>query len=254
MRTSWWALFGVACLAGPAAAQTADEIIAKYVQAVGGLDKIHAVQTLRRTGKYLGGGGFEAAVKQENKRTNQVREEFLLQDLVGINAYDGKVGWKVEPWDGKKDPEALGEEEMKSILEDADFDGPLIDYKKKGYKVELAGSDEIEGTDVYRLQVTYPNGTVQDYSIDKDTYVPIKIDTRRMVRGAERAYETTVGDYKQVAGWYLPFSIETNVKGSSDKTQVVFDKIEANVPLDDSRFHRPGAAGAGSGKLPASKP
>src|SRR5262249_8987905 len=104
MRTRLWALFGVACLATPAAAQTADEIMAKYLQAVGGLDKIHAVQTLRRTGKYLGGGGFEAAVTQENKRTNQVREEFLLQDLVGINAYDGKVGWKVEPWNGKKDP------------------------------------------------------------------------------------------------------------------------------------------------------
>ena len=253
MRNSLWALVAVACLAGPAAAQTADDIIAKYVQAVGGLDKIHAVQTLRRTGKYIGGGGFEAAVTQENKRTNQVREEFLLQDLVGINAYDGKVGWKVEPWDGKKDAESLGEEELKSILEDADFDGPLVDYKKKGYKVELAGSDEIEGTDVFRLQVTYPNGTVQDYSIDKDTYVPIKIDTRRMVRGAERDYETTVGDYKQVAGWYLPFSIETNVKGSPDKTQVVFDKIEANVPLDDARFHRPPAP-ASNGKPKGSKP
>jgi len=201
----------------------------------------------------MGGGGFEAAITQENKRTNQVREEFLLQDLVGINAYDGKVGWKVEPWNGKKDAEALGEEELKSILEDADFDGPLVDYKKKGYQVELAGSDEIEGTDVFRLQVTYPNGTVQDYSIDKDTYVPIKIDTRRMVRGAERAYETTVGDYKQVAGWFLPFSIETNVKGSPDRTQVVFDKIEANVPLDDGRFHRPAAPGSGSGKPAGSK-
>jgi hypothetical protein len=253
MRTSLWAVALVTCLAGSAAAQTADEIIAKYAQAVGGLDKIRAVQTLRRTGKFIGGGGFEAVVTQENKRTNQVREEFLLQDLVGINAYDGKVGWKVEPWDGKKDAESMGEEELKSILEDADFDGPLIDYRKKGYKVELAGSDEIEGTDVFRLQVSYPNGTVQDFSIDKDTYVPIKIDTRRMVRGAERDYETTVGDYKQVAGWYLPFSIETNIKGSSDKTQVVFDKIEANVPLDDARFHRPPVP-VSSGKSQGSKP
>jgi hypothetical protein len=75
-----------------------------------------------------------------------------------------------------------------------------------------------------------------------------------MVRGAERAYETTVGDYKQVAGWFLPFSIETNVKGSPDKTQVVFDKIEANVPLDDARFHRPAAPGSGSGKPQGGKP
>jgi hypothetical protein len=244
MRATLLALAGLALISAPVAAQTTDEIIAKYVSAMGGMDKIKAVQTLRRSGKYVGGGGFEAAVTQENKRSNQVREEFLLQDLVGINAYDGKTGWKVEPWDGKKDPEALGEEELKSIVEDADFDGPLIDYRQKGYRVELAGSDEIEGSDVYKLKVAYPNGTVQYYNIDKDTYAPIKIETKRMVRGAVREYETTVGDYKQVAGWYLPYSYETNVKGSSDKSQVLYDKIEANVPIEDGRFRRPGAAKA----------
>ena len=248
MRATWWFLAGSALITAPASAQTADEIIAKYVAAIGGMDKIQAVQTLHRTGKFVQGGGFEAAVTQDNKRSNQVREEFLLQDLVGINAYDGKSGWKVEPWNGKKDPESLGEEELKSIIEDADFDGPLIDYKKKGYQVGLAGSDDVEGTDVFKLKVTYGNGTVQYYYIDKDTYVPIKIDTKRMVRGEEREYEMTVGDYKAVAGWYLPYSIETNVKGSSGKSQVLYDKIEANVPIDDSRFRRPGAAKAQGAK------
>jgi outer membrane lipoprotein-sorting protein len=242
MRALGWFLAGSVLFAAPTAAQTADEIIAKYVAAIGGMDKIKAVHTLRRTGKFVQGGGFEAAITQENKRTNEVREEFLLQDLVGVNAYDGKSGWKIEPWEGKKDAESLGEEELKSILEDADFDGPLVDYKQKGYRVRLAGTDDIEGTDVYKLEVSYPNGTVQNYYIDQDTYVPIKIDTKRMVRGAEREYEATVGDYKQVAGWYLPYSVETNVKGSPDKSQVIYDRIEANVPLDDSRFHRPGAA------------
>lgn len=248
MRALGWFLAGSVLLAAPAAAQTADEIIAKYVVAIGGMDKIKAVHTLRRTGKYVGGGGFEAAVTQENKRSNEVREEFLLQDLVGVNAYDGKSGWKIEPWNGKKDAESLGEEEMKSILEDADFDGPLIDYKQKGYRVRLAGNDDIEGTDVFKLEVAYPNGTTQNYYIDQDTYVPIKIDTKRMVRGAEREYETTVGDYKQVAGWYLPYSIETIVKGSSDKSQVLYEKIEANVTIDDSRFRRPVAATAQGAK------
>jgi len=239
MRAALLALIGLVLSGVPATAQTADEIIAKYVAAIGGHDKIQAVQTLRRTGKFVGSGGFEAAVAQENKRGNLVREEFLLQDLVGINAYDGKQGWKVEPWEGKKDPEALGEEEMKSILEDSDFDGPLIDYRKKGHRVELAGTDEVEGTDVFKLKVTYANGTVQYYDIDQDTYVPIKIETQRMIRGEQREYETTVGDYKQVAGWYLPYSIETNTKGSSNKSQVLYDKIEANVSIDDRRFHRP---------------
>src|SRR5436853_5781090 len=92
----------VAVFAVPASAQTVDEIVAHYLKTVGGMEKIQAVNTLRRTGKFNGGGGFEATLMQENKRGSSVREEFSLQGMTGINAYDGKTGWKIEPWGGKK--------------------------------------------------------------------------------------------------------------------------------------------------------
>ena len=229
----------VTLFAVPVSAQSVDEIVAHYLKAVGGMEKIQAVNSLRRTGKFNGGGGFEAVIVQENKRGNMVREEFSLQGMTAINAYDGKGGWKIEPWGGKKDPESLGEEEMKSILEDADFDGPLVNYKQKGYKVEFVGRDQFEGTDTFKLKVTKPNGDVYFYYLDTDYYVPIKIDTKRFVRGAEREYETALGDYKEVNGWYLPFSFETNAKGSQDKSKITYEKIEANVMIDDSRFRMP---------------
>src|SRR5438128_4544668 len=244
------ALIAIVAVCGVAASeQTADEIIAHYLQAVGGTDKIQAVHSLRRSGKFIGGGGFEAVILQENKRDASVREEFVLQGMTGINAYDGKTGWKIEPWGGKKDPEALGEEEMKGIVEDADFDGPLVDYKRKGNKVEFVGMDQVEGTDAFKLKLTLANGDVFYYYMDTDYYVPIKIDTKRMIRGAEREYETALGDYKEVAGWYLPHSFETNTKGSQDKQKIVFDKIEANAQIDDGRFHMPVVA-----KSPQQKP
>lgn len=239
MRKIALMLATVGLFALPASAQTVDEILSHYFKTVGGMEKIQAVQTLRRTGKYIGGGGFEAAIIQENRRGSFVRQEFSLQGMTAINAYDGKTGWKIEPWSGKKDPEALGEEEMKSILESADFDGPLVNYKQKGNKVEFIGMDKFEGTDTFKLKVTEPNGDIYVYYLDTDYYVPIKIDTKRLVRGAEREYETALGDYKEVAGWYLPYSFETNTKGSQDKSKVVYEKIEANVSIDDSRFRMP---------------
>src|SRR5436190_2184701 len=121
--------------APPAPAQSADSLIAKYIQACGGMERMQALQTLRRSGKYIGGGGFEAAIVQENKRPNAVRQEFSIQGMTGINAYDGHDGWKIEPWQGKRDPESLGEDEMHGILDDADFDGPLINYQAKGNRV-----------------------------------------------------------------------------------------------------------------------
>ena len=138
----------------PLSAQTADEIVARYVQAVGGMERIQAVQTLRRSGTFYGGGGFEAQLVEENKRPDMVRQEFTFGGMTGVTAYDGKAGWKIEPWGGKKDAESLGEEELKSIIEDADLDGPLVNYQQKGNKVEYVGTEPVEGTDAYKLKVT----------------------------------------------------------------------------------------------------
>ncbi len=243
MRKTLLNLAALAVCTTPLSAQSVDSLVAKYIQASGGLAKIQALQSLRRTGRFTGGGGFEAVVVQENKRPSSVREEFSIQGMTGINAYDGRDGWKIEPWNGKRDPEALGEEEMHSILDDADFDGPLVNYQAKGNRVEFQGVEQIEGSDAYKLKVTRPNGDVSFYYLDTEYYVPIRIDTQRMIRGAPQEYETSLGDYKQVAGVYLPFAYESGPKGSSstDRSKITYDKIEPNVSLENARFTRPGA-------------
>ena len=253
----------VALIAIPLWAQTADDIIAKFVKTTGGMDKINAVKSLRRSGKFTGGGGFEAAVVEEKKRPNMIRQEFVIQGMVGVTAFDGSKGWKIEPWQGKKDAEPLGEEEMKSIVEDSDFEGPLVNYQQKGNKVEYVGMEPVEGTDSYKLKVTRKNGSVEYYYMDTDYFVPIKIETKRFIRGEEREYETSLGDYKESAGWYLPYSFESGAKGSPFKAKVNIEKIEVNVPLADSRFEPPPPPGtteqrqgqpADASKAPPRKP
>src|SRR6266513_6193629 len=220
----------IALTALPLTAQTVDEIVSKYIKTIGGMDKLQAVQSVRRSGKFTGGGGFEARVMEEKKRPGEIRQEFAIQGMVGVNAYDGKTGWKIEPWQGKKDAEALSEDEMKQIVEDADFDEPLVHYQQKGNKVEFVGMEQVEGTDAYKLKVTLTSGDVRYYYMDTDYYVPIKIEMKRMIRGAEQEFETSLGDYKEVSGWYMPFSVESNVKGSPNRAKVTYEKIEANVP------------------------
>ncbi|MDB4909028.1 MAG: sialidase [Gemmatimonadetes bacterium] len=221
-------------------AQSADDIVAKYVARSGGADRIHAVTTIRRVGKFYGGGGFEAVQHQENKRPNLVRDEFALQGMLGVNSYNGATGWKIEPWNGKKDAEALGEGELKSIIEDAEFDDPLIDYKAKGNTLEMIGTDQIEGTKVYKLKLSMKsNGDVRTYYIDADSYVPILYQVKRVVRGAEQEFEVALGDYKEVNGWLLPHAIEIGDKGSTNKAKINWEKIETNVAIDSRRFEKP---------------
>ncbi len=251
MRKTLLALVGLVAInvTGQAQARpTADDIIARYIKTVGGAATIQAIASLRRIGKFTGDDGFEAVVVQESTRPNKVRQEFSLQGMTAVNAYDGASGWKIDPFEGKKDAESLSEEEMRSITEDSDFDEPLINYRQKGNKVELVGMDQVEGTDVFKLKVTLRSGDTRYYYMDADSYVPIKYETKRMIRGTPQESETTLGDYKQVSGWFLPFSLETREKGSSGSRKITFDKIEVNVPIDTARYVRPKPLASGGPK------
>jgi len=254
MRSVLWTLAAVALWVAPLEAQTADSILARYLRTLGGMDHIQAVQTLRRVGKVMSGGGFEAAVVLESKRPDKVREDFTILGMTQTVAYDGRSGWKISPFQGKKDAEALGEDELRGVVEDADFDEPLVNWQSKGNKVEYDGTDQFEGTDVYKIKATLPNGDSFTYFLDTDYCVPIKVEIRRTIRGEEQSYEEVLGNYKAVDGWYLPFSIESRAIGGSEGSKLTFDSIEANVPVDDSRFARPAAPGAPSPAAGAVKP
>ena len=240
MRFTRVVIVGILCLAAAAAAQTAEELVAKNLQARGGVDKIKAINTLKMTGKaYV---GIDAALSQENKRADMIRQNFTVQGMTQIQAYDGKVGWQISPFGGRKDPELMGEDDYRDLLEEADIDGPLVDYQAKGNKVEYLGLDKVDGDDAYELKVTLKNGDIVYYYLDPDTYLEIKKKKQQFIRGSVRETEQDLGSYKQVAGVYYPFSIEAGSKDNpGDHARITFDKIEANVPLDDSYFKMPAA-------------
>ncbi len=230
-------LAAVSCLS----AQTVDEIIAKNIQARGGADKLKSVQTIKATAT-MSMGGMEIPGVIIQKRPQMARLEFTVQGLTAVQAYDGKEAWQVMPFMGKKDPELMSADEAKETEEDADIDGPLVDYKSKGHQVELLGKEKIEGTDAYKLKLTLKNGDVKTIYIDADSFLQIKEDTKRTVRGTEQEIESSIGDYKDVNGIMFPFAIEGGIKGTDQKQKITIAKYELNVPADDSLFKMPAAA------------
>jgi outer membrane lipoprotein-sorting protein len=241
MRRALLGIWGLMFFAVSINAQNADSIINKYIAQIGGMEKLQAVKSIRTTMKFTGGGGFQAVIINEAKRPNKTREEFHLQGMIGVSAYDGKNGWKIEPWQGKKDAEAMSEDELKAYMDNADFDDSLINYKERGIKVEYLGMDTVDGTDTYKLRATLPSGTVKHYYMDTDYHVPIKVEVKRMIRGMEVESESIMGDYKEVGGIYYAHSVESGAKGSPNKATITIEKIEVNVPIDDNRFVRPAA-------------
>jgi hypothetical protein len=237
-----FALIAVTAIPWLTQAQTADEIIAKNLQARGGLEKLKGLESLRVSGKFAI-GGFRAAFVQENKRPFKVREEQIIQGMVGIDAYDGKTAWHVVPWEGRKDPDLLSADDRKALIEDADIEGQLVDYRTKDHRVEYAGHDFVEGTDCYKLKLTLATGDVRYYYIDTDTYLELKVETERNIRGTVRYGEIYYGDYEKVNGIYFPFAIESGSKGNSERAKFTIDKIAVDLSLPDSRFAMPAAGG-----------
>jgi hypothetical protein len=223
----------------PLLAQTADELIAKNIEARGGMEKIQAIKTLRISGRFDGGGGFVASVGQENQRPNLIRETLSLQGMTAVQAYDGSTGWQIQPFGGKKDPELLGEDDLRDLLLDDDFEGPLVNYQEKGNTVEFLGHDTVDGDDALRLKVTLKNGDIIYDYLDPDTFIEIRRDIQQFIRGAVRERVMSLGSYKPVNGVMFPFSIAQGPKNHPDEQVMTIKKMEANVTIDPADFMLP---------------
>ncbi len=224
-------------VAVPASAQTVDEIIAKNVQARGGLEKIKAIKTTRTVGTMTIGPGMEVPFTMELKRPNSMRMEVTVQGMTVVQAYDGKTAWQSNPLQGRKEPEPLPEDALKQIDLQADsIDGPLVDYQAKGSKVELMGKEKVDGRDAYKLKITLKSGdTLYDY-IDAERFLEVRMDATVKIRGTEMQSESSIGDYRDVDGLMIAFAMESWQKGSPQRQKMTFKKVELNVPIDDARF------------------
>jgi hypothetical protein len=233
------------CAAG-AGAFTVDELIAKNVEAKGGAAALAAVKSLRRSGKLVvGGGQYVLDIVETKQRPEAIRVEVSLQGLTQVQAYDGREGWQVDPFGGRKDPERMAADDLKGLIEDADIGGALVDYAARGSKVEYLGTEDIDGTAAHKLKVTRSNGDLQYVYLDPDYFLEIRVESQRTVRGVRQITFTDLGSYEKVAGVYWPLSLESGRRGSSDTSKIEFEKAEVNPPLDAQLFSFPAVAARG---------
>jgi outer membrane lipoprotein-sorting protein len=246
MRTRWAIFLAATVCAAPLAhALTADELLARNLDARGGADKVAAIKTLKLEGKLLIGGQFEVALTQYQKAPDSVRSEASLQGLTAVQAWDGKEAWQISPFQGRKDPEKMTSEDAKALADDAPIAGALIGAKERGAKIDYLGTEDVDGTDAHKLKVTLKNGDVEYVYLDPDHFLEIRTVAQRSVRGTEVQSTTDFGDYEEVAGVYFPFSLATENKSDGSRTQTTIEHAQANAPLDDALFAFPaGKTGA----------
>lgn len=231
--------------ASAAHAYTVDELVAKNIEARGGLDAIRAIQSIKSTGRMnFSGGDFsvDLGIVSLNERDAKLRMEASIQGLTQVTAYDGKEAWTINPFQGRRDPERMSAEDSKGLQVQADFDGPLVDWKAKGHRVEYLGTEDVDGTEAHKLKISLKNGDVQYRYLDPDYFLEILVVDQSKRRGVETEMETELGNYEKVGGVYLPFAMESGPKGGRRGQKITVEKAEVNVDIDDALFSFPQAA------------
>ena len=241
---------GVWLAAAPSSAQTPaatappklEEILARHIEARGGLTRIRAVKSLRMAGT-LAFGGPPAPFLLEMKRPNLMRTEFRFGGQVGVQAFDGERAWAVLPMAGRTTAEYLPDEASREAAEQADIEGVLVDPAAKGTKVAYVGQETVAGRDCHKLEATLRSGAVRYVYLDVGTYLEAKSTGKRRAGGEEVVIETLSRDYREVGGLKLPFLIEAGPAGRPERQRIVLETIEVDQPIDASRFRRPSPRG-----------
>ena len=169
------------------------------------------------------------------------RARLRLQGLDVIQAYDGHGGWRINPFQGRKDAEKMSADEARSIADEALVEGPLLAARTDGSQAHYLGREDFDGTLAYKLKVTQKDGDEFIYLLDPDTYLEIKVDETRRIRGAQQTTETELGDYEKIAGVYFPMSVESWQQGSAQPAPAgLIATGTANPPVAPAIFAEPG--------------
>lgn len=219
---------------------TLDQIVQKHLDALGGLDKLKAINTLSATGKAtMQGGLMEAPMLMQMKRPSSMRMELTVQGKKMVQAFDGTTAWMINPMTGSDAPQKASDDDTQEMKDSADIDfSSLANYKEKGSTVELMGTEDVEGNPAYKLKVTKKNGRVEHQYLDTKTYLPIKTTTRRKQMGSELEIDAYPTNFKPVNGVLFPFTVDQKVGGKS-MIQIALDKVDVNKPIDDAIFQFP---------------
>jgi hypothetical protein len=147
-------------------------------------------------------------------------------------------GWMVNPMMGSTEPQDLPPEQLKQMKKQADFEGELYEYEKKGSTLELIGDEDFEGTKVYKLKLTDKDGDITYYFIDAETYVVIKTNAKRNINGTEVEGETLFSNFQMIDGMAFPYSISTGMNGQT-MAEIVIEKVDFSKKLDPTFFNKP---------------
>jgi hypothetical protein len=216
--------------------QDLNEVLKNYYQVMG-TESRHEIQTMIVKGKIMQ-NTMELPFTTYYSRSGKYYLEVPIQGQLMKQAYDGQSAWMVAPWTGSLDPVDLGGVQLKSLRLQSDIDGMLVDWEKKGYTMTLEGTEDLEGTKVYKLKETDKDGDVFYHYIDADNYVLLMTKAVMNVQGSQLELESYFSNYKPAGKTLVAYNLESKMNGQI-QSQITLDTVIFNQPVNDTIFIKP---------------
>ena len=230
LKLSLLALLALASVIS-AKSQTLDEVIDKNLAAMGGKEKLLALNTLIMEGNMtFNGQSLPVKVTQINNKATRV--DITINGIVNYTIQTKDSGWNYFPIQGQTKAEATPQAVVKENADALDIQNILMNYKDKGHNVTLIGKDDVDGTECFKIKAITKSGMEQTFFIDPANYYIIKQIIKTKASGQEQEQSQNLSDYKKLDnGYVFPFSMTGFGPGEFKIT-----KIDVNPKVDESIF------------------
>jgi hypothetical protein len=215
-------------------AQTAEEIVAKHIDAIGGAEAWKKVNSVKMEGT-MQGQGAELAVTITVLNGKGARQDLSIMGMTGYQIVTPTEGWNYMPFQGQTTPEAMTAEDLAESQDDLDAQGNLIDYAAKGHTVELMGKDDVDGTECFKLKITKKGGKSETIFVDPKSYLILRRVKLRKANGQEIEVATNYSNYEKLPegiivpkSMTLPFGVG----------ELIISKITINGDVDETAFKK----------------
>lgn len=223
------ALFLAATVFTSAKAQTADEVVNKYITAIGGTEKLRAINSVVRKGT-LNANGMKIPINSYTVNGKGMRQDYTVNGMTGFTILTSTDGWNYNPFMGQSKAEPMTADDVKKDQDELDATDDLLDYASKGTTVEYLGTDDVEGTECYKLKLTMKSGKEKTVYISTEDNMLVKTSEKVTANGQEQEASVMYSNYKEVNGIKFAFAI------NSPFGPIDFDSIEINTEVDDALF------------------
>jgi hypothetical protein len=228
---------GALLLASFANAQTADEIVNKHIEALGGKDKLSQIKSISYDNKTeVMGNESNSTITVLNGKGYKNEANFNGQQIIQV--VTDKGAWAINPFGGSSDAQAMPADQYKLAEDGIYVPDPLVNYAEHGAKIELQGQEKVDSVNAFKIKYTNKDSGTITYYINPSTFYIIESVKTGEVQGQLTNITITYSDYRKTDfGIYLAYAVNIDMGQFALKSNV--NKVDINKDVNPSIFLMP---------------